>query len=215
MTQARVTYIRQRFDDHAPHYGHNFLTRGIGRSEMATLRTMIPPASQEGQITALDFGCGAGRSISLLLEAGYCVTGYDISEQMLARAQATLGQYPRVTLTSNPASVDRPWPLILSLGILDYYPDTVPLWQTWHRLLAQDGSLIVTLPNAKNPLAQLYTLSSRFTVKSYASTPEAMARAARTAGFSIVDVRYAFPNRWWGHTILLKLQHTVNKEHSP
>ena len=41
-----------------------------------------------GGSTALDFGCGAGRSTRFLKELGFRVTGVDISEKMLAHAEA-------------------------------------------------------------------------------------------------------------------------------
>ena len=38
--------------------------------------------------TALDFGCGAGRSSRFLTDLGYDVLGVDIAEHMLVRARA-------------------------------------------------------------------------------------------------------------------------------
>ena len=49
------------------------------------LPAIIGAAPSEG--TALDFGCGAGRSTRFLRGLGFKVVGIDIAEHMLARAR--------------------------------------------------------------------------------------------------------------------------------
>src|SRR5262245_35323046 len=116
---AREEAIRRNFDRRAPRYDRNPLTGWVGRSELAAMAALIPPAPQPGLTPALDFGCGTGRATRLLLACGYRVTGYDLSPGMLALAQAELGQ--KVSFTLNRSDLSTGWPLIISLGILDYY----------------------------------------------------------------------------------------------
>jgi SAM-dependent methyltransferase len=203
---GHYSLIRQRFDRRAGQYARNPITHWIGHSELTALRNMIPAPSQPDKNTALDFGCGTGRVTAVLLELGYLVTGYDISPRMLDRARIALGASPHVTFTSNPQELRGSWPLIVSLGVLDYYPDSTPLWQEWRRLLSPGGILLVTAPNAHSPLTRLYVLLSRFTCQAYATTPEKLTSTARLAGFVDLGIQTVFPRREWGHTIVAGFQ---------
>ena len=196
-------YIRRQFDLHAHGYLRNPITHWVGQSELAAFKSMILPPKQTGETEALDFGCGTGRMTSLLLDMGYKVTGYDLSPAMLERAQAALGERQGVSFTSDPTTLTREWSLIVALGVLDYYTDSIPLWNEWKRLLTRDGILLVTVPNARSPLAKLYTFFSRFTCQAYASTLEALTPYAQAAGFTSFDRKFAFPQQTWGHTIVL------------
>jgi len=198
----RYSLIRKDFDRRASQYLLNPITHWVGRSELAALQSMISPAAEPGSSPALDFGCGTGRVTAMLLELGYRVTGYDLSPRMLDQARAAWGEHPDVIFTSDPQALRGTWPLIVSLGVVDYYPDSTPLWKEWQQLLSAGGKLLVTAPNARSPLARIYVLSSRFTCQSYATTVESLTPTAQSAGFSLSEVQFAFPSRPWGHTIV-------------
>jgi SAM-dependent methyltransferase len=201
--------IRGGFDRNALFYGRNPLTTWVGHSELAALEELIPLAP-EANMQALDFGCGTGRVIELLLAKGYRVTGYDLSDAMLERARGRLGTHPRVRLTSDPDQLEGNYPLIVALGVLDYYRDATPLWQQWRRCLASGGLLVATAPNGASPLAQLYGFFSRFTVQSYPQRLGEHRAVAARQGLSLTDVRWAFPaHPHWAHTVVMKF---MNKE---
>jgi 2-polyprenyl-3-methyl-5-hydroxy-6-metoxy-1,4-benzoquinol methylase len=188
LTNRKRAAIRNCFDQHAVRYTRNPITRWVGQSELAALRQLIPLAPQPGETPVLDFGCGTGRLTNLLLEQGYCVTGYDLSAGMLAQARLMVGPSSQITFTTDSQAIQTLWSLIVSLGILDYYPDTSPLWQEWSGLLAPNGQLIVTAPNAASPLARLYTLVSRFTCPAYAASAPQLAKAAGQAGLTVTFI---------------------------
>lgn len=199
----RYSLIRKDFDKRASQYLRNPITHWVGRSELAALRSMLSPAVEPGISPALDFGCGTGRITAMLLELGYRVTGYDLSPRMLDQARASFGERPDVIFTSDPQALQHgTWPLIVSLGVVDYYPDSTPLWKDWQRLLSAGGKLLVTAPNARSPLARAYGLFSHFTCQSYVTTVETLMPIAQSAGFSLSETLFAFPNRPWGHTIV-------------
>lgn len=203
------SFIRQRFDRQAVQYLRNPITRWVGWSELNALRDMIPPQiKRTGENRVLDFGCGTGRVTAMLLELGFKVTGYDISEGMLEQARITIGERPEVILTSNLDAIDKQWLLIVALGVLDYYQDSTPLWSEWKRLLAPGGILLVTAPNAHSPLAWLYTYLSCFTCQAYATTLEKLQPLANAQGFSMISSKTVFPQHQWGHTIVLGFQLT-------
>jgi len=206
ITSEKLSYFLRRFDRLSNYYRYNPFTRWVGASELGVMRDLLPPPAQHGETSALDFGCGTGRITKLLLKAGYCVTGYDLSPGMVKQARAAIGERKDVRFTSDPEAASGPWALIVALGVLDYYPDSVALWREWRQLIQTGGTLLVTAPNVHSPLAWIYTMLSRFTCQAYAVTFENLAASAWMAGFTPFDVRFAFPRRWWGHTVVMALR---------
>ncbi len=202
----KLRYLRRRFNRLSNYYSYNPFTRWVGASELGAMRDLLPQPAQRGETPALDFGCGTGRVTKLLLEAGYSVTAYDLSPGMVQQARATIGERKDVRFTSDPEEARGPWALIASLGVLDYYPDSIALWNEWRRLIQPGGTMLVTAPNAHSPLARIYATLSRFTCQAYATTFENLAISARSTGFTLLDVRFAFPRVWWGHTVVMALR---------
>ena len=201
------SFIRQRFDRRAVQYQRNPITHWVGQSELSALRDMIPPTiKRTAENPVLDFGCGAGRVTAMLLEMGFKVTGYDISPGMLEQARITIGERPEVLFTADREAIHGQWPLIVALGVLDYYKDSASLWSEWKQLLAPGGILLVTAPNARSPLAWLYTLLSRFTCQAYTTTAERLQPLAKAQGFSMIGLKTVFPQQPWGHTLVLGFQ---------
>jgi ubiquinone/menaquinone biosynthesis C-methylase UbiE len=97
--------------------------------------------------TALDFGCGAGRSTRFLRDQGFEVTGIDIAAGMIERARAIdpSGDYRQIRdgdlSAFSPASLD----LVLSAFTFDNIPTAarkVRLFRELARVLAPTGRLV-------------------------------------------------------------------------
>ena len=108
-----ISFIRQRFDRRSVQYLRNPITHLVGHSELSALKTMLPPLKQSAENLALDFGCGTGRVTAMLLEAGFKVTGFDISSGMLEQACAAMGENPNVIFTSDSTALLDQWPSIV------------------------------------------------------------------------------------------------------
>jgi SAM-dependent methyltransferase len=88
--------------------------------------------------TALDFGCGAGRSTRFLRRLGFDVEGVDISAEMLALAREAdpEGTY-RLVADGEPNAVgERSFDLVLSAFTFD----NVPSWENKERLFRMIGA---------------------------------------------------------------------------
>jgi hypothetical protein len=52
----------------------------------------------------------------------------------------------------------RTWPVVSCIGVLNYYPDPLPLLGKLSQYVEEQRKLIVTWPNALSPLGWLYFL---------------------------------------------------------
>ena len=103
--------------------------------------------------SALDFGCGAGRSTRFLKDQGFDVTGVDISEAMLREAAARDPDGEYLFLRGDDLSVlgDRTFDLVLSAFTFDNIP-TRQRRATLFRQLAQrvnEGGRMINLVSAE------------------------------------------------------------------
>lgn len=194
--------VGQHFDDRAARYDNPW-TAFVGEQELRVIRQFVPPGA-----TVLDYGCGTGRTTLDHLRRSCAVTAYDLSGEMLAVAQAKAkrqGLSAEFTLDAQ-ALAGRTWPWVTCIGVLDYYPDPVPLLKTVRDYLAPQGRLVVTYPDALSPLGWLYALGSRFTFPATPRTPHFARKAAAHAGLRVLDLRFAFPSvPALGHTLVLAL----------
>jgi ubiquinone/menaquinone biosynthesis C-methylase UbiE len=106
----------------------------------------------------LDLGCGAGISIDRLLGLGYSVIGLDLSKDMLILAHDRFSGYPQekyMILQGNCDSLpfdDSRFDLVVCSGIISYLRDKGQTISEIHRILRQNGTLILGFRNK-------YTLS--------------------------------------------------------
>ena len=199
---THVEKVGRYFDDRAPRYD-NPLTAFIGERELRVIRGLVPAGA-----VVLDYGCGTGRTTVDHLRRGCAVTAYDLSREMLTVAQAKAQRFGFCAefVTDPGLLAGRAWPLVTCIGLLDYYPDPVPLLQTLCGYLAPAGRLVVTYPNALSPLGWLYALGSRFTFPATPRTPDFVRRAAARAGLRVFSLRFAFPSLApLGHTLVVGL----------
>ena len=197
-----IEKIGQDFNTHATRYD-NPLTAFIGERELRPIRRLVPPGSQ-----VLDYGCGTGRTTLDHARRRCQVTAYDISSEMLSRAEAKARQLDlTIEFTTDTSKLTaRIWPIVTCIGVLDYYPNPVPLLLTLRQYLSPDGCLIVTYPNALSPLGWLYALLSRFTIPATPRTPYFARQAAAQAGLRVTSLAFAFPAiRPIGFTLILGL----------
>ncbi len=197
-----ATHIGEQFDRRARRYD-NPVTAFIGERELRRIRPRVPAGAD-----VLDYGCGTGRTTLDHLRRGCRVTAFDISKEMLAIAAAQSRRAGwQAEFTSNADDLHgRTWPFITCIGVLDYYPDPVPLLLRLKAHLSPGGRLVVTYPNAVSPLAWLYAIGSRFTTRAYPRIPGAARGDAASAGMRVDSLEFAFPHvRWLGHTLILVL----------
>ncbi len=104
-----------------------------------------------------DLGCGSGAFTHLLKEAGYSVTGLDISGKLIAVGRT---KYPGLDLIEGDAehlpfengSLDG----VMLSGLVHHFPDPGALAAETARVLRRGGRFMAFDPNRMNPFMYLY-----------------------------------------------------------
>jgi SAM-dependent methyltransferase len=145
----------------------------------------------------LDLGCGAGRFVAALREAGVDVVGVELAGAALERARANApGTDLRLvaddgSLPLEHASIDLVW----CSEVLEHVPDTAHLLLEVRRVLRPGGRLLVTVPDhrrLRTALIALMRFEAHFDplgqhVRFY--TRRSLAATLEHAGFEDVRVR--------------------------
>ena len=141
----------------------------------------------------LDLGCGAGRFVAALRDAGADPVGVDIAEAALQRARRNVpGADLRATTEEIPdASVDLVW----CSEVLEHVPDTAGFLSEARRVLKTGGRILVTTPSHDLPRRVLIALLRWEPhvdplgqhVRFY--TSRSLARVLDTFAFEAVEVR--------------------------
>ena len=106
-------------------------------------------AEARGGERVLDLGCGAGRFVAALREAGADPVGVEVAEAALERARRNVPGAdlrllePGGGLPLAHGEVDLVW----CSEVLEHVPDTVALLTEVRRVLAPGGRLLVTVPD--------------------------------------------------------------------
>jgi 2-polyprenyl-3-methyl-5-hydroxy-6-metoxy-1,4-benzoquinol methylase len=186
---GRVEELTRHFDRQASSYDGRLL-RLLGNAELAALDKLLPEPCE-----ALDYGCGAGRFTLPLAARGYRITGYDVSRNMIARAtERSLGTGIPATFTADRGALqDSTWPLVICMGVLDYYRDPAMLLEEVAPRVAPGGRLIVRAPNLFGPLSWAHSLLFIFSVGMYLFRASDIAKAGEPLGLTAVRTLYALP----------------------
>ena len=129
------------FDDAPDHGLRDPVVRGAWGS---LLMPLLPPAPAR----VADLGCGTGSLAVLLAEAGYTMTGIDVSAGMIERARdKAAAKGLRVDLAvgdaSRPPCADESFDVVLCRHVLWALEDHAAALREWGRILRPTGRLIL------------------------------------------------------------------------
>jgi SAM-dependent methyltransferase len=122
----------------------------IGRTSRDQILRMLPEGWELGGRRALDFGCGAGRTLRHFLDAASDaeIWGCDIDATSVAWVREQMSPPLQVVVSEAEPPLPRPdgyFDLIWAISVFTHLGGS---WSRWmaelHRLLADDGLLVVT-----------------------------------------------------------------------
>jgi ubiquinone/menaquinone biosynthesis C-methylase UbiE len=123
---------------------HGLRDPAVRAAWAALLRARLPPAPA----AVVDLGCGTGSLAVLLAEAGHSVDGLDLSERMVALAQAKARAAGLPVRFRQGDAAAPPYPAgsadaVLARHVLWALPDPDEALRRWTRLLAPGGRLVL------------------------------------------------------------------------
>ena len=108
----------------------------------------------------LDVGCGNGVISRHLGSFGYNVTGIDVSDKTISKAQS-LNKYENVKFIKKSAeelvATGDKYDAIICSEVLEHLNDPNSLLEVLNKILANSGKLIITVPNGNGPREALVT----------------------------------------------------------
>lgn len=122
----------------------------LARFRNAVQARIAPPAH------ILDFGCGSGDIAIHLAGAGFTVTGFDLSAQMIEQARVADAQQ-RVTWMTRSSGRDRlpfedaSFDAVVISSVLEYIPALGDTLSEFVRVMRPGGWLIATVPDVRDP----------------------------------------------------------------
>jgi SAM-dependent methyltransferase len=96
----------------------------------------------------LEIGTGTGSLLHYLREAGHCVRGVDISEDLIHAAEKRYGRLP-ITLSDGRLLPfpDASFDLVLSFDVFEHIPDSDGHLREVRRILRSNGTYLLMTPN--------------------------------------------------------------------
>ena len=140
----------------------------------------------------LDVGCGNGHISMYLGEMGYQVSGVDVSEDTIEKAQK-LNHLDNVSFSvvdaENIQLPARQYDAIVCSEVLEHLDHPSVLLETLHQALKDDGKLIVTVPNGVGPREVLVTKPILALRRQNGWTWRSVSRIKRTLGYDGTTVQ--------------------------
>lgn len=104
----------------------------------------------------LDFGCGSGDIANALAEAGYKVSGVDISEPMIRQCCSRFSQstvtFAKVDSRGCLPFRDGTQDVCIASSVFEYLNPVAPYLRELHRVVREKGWLIASVPNSRHPI---------------------------------------------------------------
>ena len=114
--------------------------------------------------SVLDIGCSAGEISSFLLDGKRKVYGIDISQEKINKASVK-GIITKVAdISKGLPYEDKTFDVVLAAEIIEHLIDTDYFLAEIHRVLKDDGKLVITTPNLANLENRLRLLIGRYPI---------------------------------------------------
>jgi predicted TPR repeat methyltransferase len=190
--KAPEAYVRQLFDDYADRFDQALVEKLDYRAPTVLGAALARTLEKKTDLAVMDVGCGTGLAAPVLKPLAARLDGVDLSQAMVARAQAR-GLYDELvvgelvtTLQARAATYD----LVVAADVLVYLGDLEPVLAAVKMALKPGGAFAFTVEKTLD--TETYLLGPK---QRYAHAAEYVTSRAEAAGFTIALLEDAITRR--------------------
>ena len=118
---------------------------------MAYVGLLLELAPPDRALTALDFGCGLGTTLRLLVAAGITAIGYDAST--VRRSHVEHGGL-RIAATREEVIANGPFDIVVCDNVLEHMPNPTDTIELLASVTAEEGLLYLSVPDCDDTFIQ-------------------------------------------------------------
>ncbi len=150
----------------------------------------------------LDIGCNEGRNLEFYRRAGFVAEGQEINSVAAQTARSRgFAVHTKPLAQFQSSAYDR----IVMSQVLEHVPDPVDMLMACRRLLASDGELWISVPNAASWQRGVFgrrwiNWHVPFHVSHF--TAQSLTDVLLKAGFSVVSIKNASPAAWMAQSLI-------------
>ncbi|MEV7086295.1 methyltransferase domain-containing protein [Streptomyces sp. NPDC093085] len=186
------TYLRDTrdgYDKISAGYDERFPTMAVdGALGRALLTAYAEGIREAGGGPVVEVGCGTGRVTAFLDSLGVAVRGIDLSPEMLARARKNHPglRFDEGTMTALDLPDGSLAGLVAWYSVIHVPPADHPgVFAEFHRVLAPGAPLLLAFQVGDEPLRFEEAFGHRVSLDFHRLSPDRVAEALRTAGFTV------------------------------
>lgn len=151
----------------------------------------------------LDIGCGTGRIIKNLMEAGAKVVAADVSEEMLKVTKKKFKDAEIVCADiENLPFKDKSFDCVLALFVVVHLRDLQKAFDEVYRVLKDGGTFIVSNINQRKPPKLNLKDGGEIIISSYYHMPEHVEKALENSFFQIDRAEFVYENNVWINQVI-------------
>ena len=184
--------------DYAPYVQRGLfgkLTRVLRKREASGLKRALRPGAE-----VLEVGCAAGDLLVPLREAGFRVTGVELSEHAASAARTRHGLEVYTGTIASAALAERSFDAVIMRSVIEHVPDPKGDLEKAAELLRPGGLLVLRTDNVASSDARLFrALWYGFDFPRHLTlfSPQTLTAFVQSAGLEVTRVRFSLvPTHW-------------------
>lgn len=158
----------------------------------------------------LDYGCGVGVFVKILLDLGYDCDGIDLSEGSIAIGRKRLG-LKSIKVGLDLKNIDKKYDAVLATTVIEHLTNPSSFLESAHNILKSNGLIVLEFPSADSLSFKIlkdywYWVSAPYHLYYY--TKKSMEILLNKCGYKIIDINYLKQGWGWTDSIASSLKMT-------